>query len=254
MARKRIIDPEFWSDEEIGQWSFPARLFYIGLWNFADDQGRFKAANALLKAQVFPYDKKVDMEKLKRELNHKIQWYEVEGLQYGIIRNFLKYQRIDRPTDSKLPPPPKINEPSTSPREQLAPNISKDKLSKEKVASQEIYDYYSKTIKPGAKEDAIKSIEKLLKSGIIKEDLLGRINSYKKQLQQKPSDSQFYIQANNFFGKSARYKDFEPIKIVEYKKADPGCPKCKGQGKILIEATSEVKICSCRIKVEEKKV
>ncbi len=66
MARKRIIDPEFWSDEEIGQWSFPARLFYIGLWNFADDSGRFKAANALLKAQIFSYDKKLDVKKLKK--------------------------------------------------------------------------------------------------------------------------------------------------------------------------------------------
>jgi hypothetical protein len=77
MARKRMIDPEFWSDEEIGNWSFPARLFYIGLWNFADDSGRFKAHNDLLKAQIFPYDKRLDIDKLKKELNHKIQWYEV---------------------------------------------------------------------------------------------------------------------------------------------------------------------------------
>lgn len=128
MARKRIIDPEFWSDEEIGQWSYPARLFYIGLWNFADDSGRFKAADALLKAQIFPYDQKIDIGKLKKELNHKIQWYEAEGLQYGIIRNFLKYQRIDRPTDSKLPIPPPLDEYSTNTQRGLAPNISKVKL------------------------------------------------------------------------------------------------------------------------------
>ena len=138
MARKRIIDPEFWSDEEIGQWSFAARLFYIGLWNFADDKGRFKAANALLKAQIFPYDVKIHIDNLKKELNHKIQWYEIEKLQYGFVRNFLKYQRIDRPTESKLPAPPPFDELSSKPREQLAPNIIEVKLSKDKASQPEI--------------------------------------------------------------------------------------------------------------------
>jgi uncharacterized phage protein (TIGR02220 family) len=129
VARKRIIDPEFWSDEEIGKWSHSARLFYIGLWNFADDEGRFKAHNALLKSQIFPYDTKIDIEALKKELNHKIQWYEVEGLQYGFIRNFLKHQRIDRPTSSKLPKPSKqLDDNSTIPRGDVLPNISKDNI------------------------------------------------------------------------------------------------------------------------------
>ena len=130
MARKRIIDPEFWSDEEIGQWSFAARLFYIGLWNFADDAGRFKAHNDLLKAQIFPYEKKIDIDKLKKELNLKIEWYEVERLQYGFIRNFLKHQRIDKPTASKLPIPPPFVDDSPNTQGVLPPNISKDNRSK----------------------------------------------------------------------------------------------------------------------------
>ncbi len=133
MARKRMIDPEFWSDEEIGQWSFQARLFYIGLWNFADDEGRFKANDTLTKAQIFPYDaKNVSMKRLRKETASKIQYYSVNNSQYGFIRNFLKYQRIDRPTLSKLPKPP-IDEPSTSPREHLDPNIIEVNISKEKL-------------------------------------------------------------------------------------------------------------------------
>jgi len=132
MPRKRIIDPEFWSDEEIGQWSYEARLFYIGLWNFSDDVGRFKAHHQLLKSQIFPYDQKFNIENLKKELNHKVQWYEVSGLQYGYLRNFNKHQRIDKPSDSKLPPPPPFYEHSTNVLGTLPPNISKDKLSKEK--------------------------------------------------------------------------------------------------------------------------
>lgn len=103
MPRKRIIDPEFWADEEIGRWPFEARLFYIGLWNFADDAGRLKAHPNLLKAQIFPYDQKIDIEKIKNIVSGKVAWYSVEGSQYGEILNFLKYQRIDRPTPSKIP-------------------------------------------------------------------------------------------------------------------------------------------------------
>jgi hypothetical protein len=127
-----MIDPEYWSDEEIGHWSHAARLLYIGLWNFADDEGRFKAADELLKSQIFPYDRRVSIRKLKEELGRKIQWYEVEGLKYGFIRNFLKYQRIDKPTQSKLPSPPEFDELSPSDQGGVPPKISKEKLSKEK--------------------------------------------------------------------------------------------------------------------------
>ncbi len=128
MARKRMIDPEFWNDEEIGNWSHTARLFYIGLWNFADDEGRFKAANALLKAQVFPYDKKINIENLKKELGNKIQWYEVNGLQYGFICNFSKHQRIDKPTPSKLPIPRTLPDDSTNTPGILPPKRREEKL------------------------------------------------------------------------------------------------------------------------------
>lgn len=132
MPRKRIIDPEFWSDQEIGQWSFEARLFYIGLWNFADDEGRLKAPLALLKAQIFPFETKINMDKVKKEVSAKIQWYSVNGSDYGFIRNFLKYQKIDRPTESKLPPPPQLDEDSSSTRGGLAANRIEEKIKEEK--------------------------------------------------------------------------------------------------------------------------
>jgi len=132
MARRRVIDPEFWSDEEIGQWSHTARLFYIGLWNFADDEGRFKAHDNLLKSQIFPYDTKINMEKLKTELSDKVQWYVDNDLQYGFLRNFSKYQRIDRPSVSKLPAPPQFDEHSANARGMLAPKLIEVKLIEDK--------------------------------------------------------------------------------------------------------------------------
>lgn len=106
MPRKRMIDPEFWNDEELGRWSVEARLFYIGLWNFADDEGRLRAHPKLLKSQIFPYDEKINIEKLKTEISKKVRWYQVDGQDYGYIKNFLKHQIISRPTKSKIPPPP----------------------------------------------------------------------------------------------------------------------------------------------------
>lgn len=133
MPRKRMIDPEFWSDEEIGKWSHEARLFYIGLWNFSDDVGRFKAHPQLLKSQIFPYDTKFNIEKLKKELNDKVQWYSVNDLQYGYLRNFNKHQRIDKPSDSKLPTPPPFQDGSANAPGTLPPNIREEKLSKDKI-------------------------------------------------------------------------------------------------------------------------
>ncbi len=113
---------------------------------------------------------------------------------------------------------------------------------------QEIYSYYSKIIKHGAKEDAIKSIIGLLKTGITKEDLLARVDAYKQDLIRKGTEDKFYIQANNFFGRAARYKDFDPIKKVEYDPADLNCNACKGQG-WLQTGEGQLKRCNC---VKEK--
>ena len=110
----------------------------------------------------------------------------------------------------------------------------------------EIYDYYAKTIKPGAKVEAVKSIHRLLKEGFLKEALIGRIDAYKKSLADQ-GDSKFFIQANNFFGEQARYKDFEPLEN-KLKPADPNCKVCKGTGWAYIEATNSTEICKCRIK------
>lgn len=106
-----------------------------------------------------------------------------------------------------------------------------------------IYEHYAQTIKPGTKEDAIKNINKLLKTGVNKEDLISRINAYKKQLTAKPTE--YLIHANNFFGEKARYKDFEPVKS-NLKSAEPGCKLCLGTGFVYVEAESANAICDCR--------
>ena len=42
MPRKRMISPEFWTDETIIEIDLLARLLFISCWNFADDEGILK--------------------------------------------------------------------------------------------------------------------------------------------------------------------------------------------------------------------
>jgi len=56
MARKRMIDPGYWSDDKIIELEPIQRLLFIGMWNFADDAGVLKYSPKQIKARIFPAD------------------------------------------------------------------------------------------------------------------------------------------------------------------------------------------------------
>ncbi len=109
MARIRSIKPEFWQDEKIAKLPHWNRLLYIGLWNLADDFGRLRGNNLLIRAQVFPYEHDVDIEVGLKALENggQIQRYFASGESYLFVCNFAKHQKIDTRGKSKLPVPPK---------------------------------------------------------------------------------------------------------------------------------------------------
>lgn len=124
--RIRTIKPEFWASESMGRLDRDTRLVFIGLWSLADDQGRFRADPRFIAGQVFPYDEDgVDVASRAlaslRECS-SITLYEVGGSKYGVICHWKDHQKIDRPSQSRLPQPPETSlanprEDSTSPRE-----------------------------------------------------------------------------------------------------------------------------------------
>ena len=69
MARIRTIKPEFWTDKKIIRLSRDARLFFIGLWNFADDNGVLEADPLQLKAWIFPVDPDIGIEEIEKLIN-----------------------------------------------------------------------------------------------------------------------------------------------------------------------------------------
>lgn len=107
MARIRTIKPDFWTDERVVELSPWARLLFIGLWNFADDDGRMVYSPKRIKMQIFPADS-VECSELFDELRRDelVEVYEVDGKEFLQITNFSKHQKIDRRSASKHPPPP----------------------------------------------------------------------------------------------------------------------------------------------------
>jgi hypothetical protein len=107
MARIRTIKPEFPQSEKIGALSRDARLLFIQLWTVVDDEGRTRAASRMLASLLYPYDDDAPaligdwMDEL--EAKGHIRRYVVDGSQYLDIPNWLKHQKIDRPTPSRLP-------------------------------------------------------------------------------------------------------------------------------------------------------
>lgn len=100
MPRIRTIKPEFWEDEHIAQLPAACRLFYIGCWNYADDQGVFKAHPIYLKSRIFPYDD-IDQDEIldylqKLEEHKMIIRFSHERDDYYVIRRFSQHQVIDK--------------------------------------------------------------------------------------------------------------------------------------------------------------
>jgi hypothetical protein len=112
MARIRTVKPEFWGDFRLArELSRDERLFYIALWNQADDEGRFLAHPRRLLGAVFPYDEDITTA-------HIIQWlerlastdrlvlYEVGSEPYAQLTKFSQHQKINRPQASRIPASP----------------------------------------------------------------------------------------------------------------------------------------------------
>lgn len=116
MARIRTIKPEFWIDETLTECSLGARLLFIALWNFADDQGYVDDKPKRIKAQVFPSDD-IDVAPLLDELVERGRLVRYDSPIGPVlhIRNFDRHQRVDKPSKARFDPS------SLSPREPSRP-------------------------------------------------------------------------------------------------------------------------------------
>ncbi len=108
MARKRMIDPNIWQSEDFGRLSTLAKLVFIGLFSLADDEGRGRCNPIYLKSTLFPYEEGIrsaDVDKTLSEIssNMSVVFYSCDGSSYYSLYNWNTWQKIDRPSESKIP-------------------------------------------------------------------------------------------------------------------------------------------------------
>lgn len=143
MARIRTIKPEFFTSLTIANLSIHARLTFIGLWTQADDAGRCVADARLAKAAIWPLDDRTtaDVERDIKELTESslITHYTVGERSYFAINGWREHQKINRPTESKLPAPPtrdstqRVDEPIRKDAPPPAKTPTHDNLSEDSV-------------------------------------------------------------------------------------------------------------------------
>src|SRR5262249_35009885 len=131
----RTIKPEFPQSESMGRLSREARLLFVLLWTVADDAGRLRAAPRLLASLLYPFDDDAPglvprwLDELERE--GCVYRYEHDGTHYLEIVKWRDHQKIDKPTPSRLPAPPRepsrafanIREAPAKPREPSATDL-----------------------------------------------------------------------------------------------------------------------------------
>lgn len=99
-----MIDTDFWKDDKLSELDFTTRLVFISTWTYADDKGYYEENYKKMRAVMFPYDVKLDIQKHIEKLIGMgfIAIYEKDGVRYHHVKNFKKFQTINRPTPSKI--------------------------------------------------------------------------------------------------------------------------------------------------------
>jgi hypothetical protein len=112
MARIRSIKPEFWTSEAIARLPLRARLTFIALWSYVDDNGVGRDNEKLIAAELFPLEDdpretvinvREDLATLARE--GRVTRYTVDGKPFLHVTNWSEHQKIDRPNKKRYPTP-----------------------------------------------------------------------------------------------------------------------------------------------------
>lgn len=101
MARIRSIHPGLFTDEDFMGLTVRCPLavtLLLGLWTEADDAGAFQWKPMVIKARVLPAATE-DIGALLEELVRAgfVMKYEIDGREYGAVRNFMRWQRPKKP-------------------------------------------------------------------------------------------------------------------------------------------------------------
>jgi hypothetical protein len=110
-GRAGEVKPEFFTSLPVASVSIGARLTFVGLWTYCDDDGRAVYEPRLLKAALWPLDDAITVGSVADHVRELIQaglvfLYEARGRRYIAVKSFAEHQKVEKKRPSKLPPPP----------------------------------------------------------------------------------------------------------------------------------------------------
>lgn len=112
MPRIRTIKPDFWDSQGTARASLRTRLFFIAMWNWADDWGVGDANPRRLLGFAFPNDESSEVEprnfrRLAEEVSScfDVVWYSVGGREFYSIPSWEEHQRTEKKAKRSNPAP-----------------------------------------------------------------------------------------------------------------------------------------------------
>jgi len=133
--RIRSIKPEFWRSEDVAALSWEARLIFIGMWSYVDDNGVGRDSAKAITADLFGVeDDSRDPRETLATVSRGLQALCDRGLlvrykaraddrdrELIFVTGWDRHQRVDRPNKPRYPRPPAMSQdparPSRDPRE-----------------------------------------------------------------------------------------------------------------------------------------
>jgi hypothetical protein len=109
MARKRMISPEFFTSKTLNGLPVQTMVTFAGLWCYVDDQGRGEddvGDDQGRGVAAPPHRHRVEDRDRPAALDQAflICRYAVAGFDLLHVVNWTEHQKINHPTESKLPP------------------------------------------------------------------------------------------------------------------------------------------------------
>ena len=182
MARKRMIDPKFWSDDKMMALTTRHRLLFIGIWNFSDDGGIHKNSNNMLKAEVFPCDD-INVEEVGNLKDELIELeliipFNSNGIELFYVKNWKIYQSIQKPIPSKY----KLPEDYSSPIVAIQPNrIEQNRIEEKRkstLSKEELSEFQKKYPGIDVNQSYNKFILNMKEKGKVFEDLVASFEKW----------------------------------------------------------------------------
>jgi hypothetical protein len=115
MARIRSIKPEFFTSETIAALPLSARLTFIGLWTYVDDNGVGHDSELLITAAIWPLERdnletlartREDLASLSRA--GLVSRYQDSRKSYLYVTSWDEHQKVDHPRKPRYPRPSEI--------------------------------------------------------------------------------------------------------------------------------------------------